>query len=511
MATYVLRGSISKNPIVPYALAATATVIALGLRVWLTPFLGDRNLYHTAWAAVAFSAWYCGVGPSILSIVTSLFGVWYLFLSGDHPGLMLDEAQISGMIGFALLGGVIVAFGQSTRRWREKKNLTEQSLRESEARLKELNQSMELAIAQRTAELEQRAEQIMEQARFLDLANDAIFVRGADDRISYWNQGAERLYGWSKEEAIGRFTHELLQTVFPVPFSEIVKTERWQGELVQLRRDGSKITVASRWTTLRDSKGEFAGWLEIGTDITARKRAEEAARCLSGRILTLQDDERRRIARELHDSLGQYLVSVKVNLDLLSNTINDPRQSAFLAECLSSVDQCLTETRTISHLLHPPLLDEAGFASAARWYVDGFAQRSALHLDLDFPPVIERLDRDVETALFRVLQEALTNVHRHSGGSTVHIALRLDDHRVRLRITDNGRGIPPEQLRSLREDDSAAGVGLAGMRQRMLELGGSLEIEPAFPGTTISVTIPLQDRAKQSLAREDADTGASAA
>src|SRR5205085_3445263 len=125
--------------------------------------------------------------------------------------------------------------------------------------------------------------------------------------VSYWNEGAERLYGWSKQEALGRTTDELLHTIFPVPISEIKKTERWQGELLQVKRDGSRITVASRWTTLRHADGAFAGWLEINTDITLRKRAEDAARRLSGRILSLQDDERRRIARELHDSLGQYL------------------------------------------------------------------------------------------------------------------------------------------------------------------------------------------------------------
>ena len=137
-------------------------------------------------------------------------------------------------------------------------------------------------------------------------------------------------------------------------------------------------------------------------------------------------------------------------------------------------------------MLHPPLLDEAGFESAARWYIDGFGQRSGFQVDVDFPKPMERLDRDVETALFRALQEALTNVHRHSGGSKVEIELKLDEDTVQLRVTDNGRGIPADRLRSLQEDDSAAGVGLAGMRQRMRELGGTLQIRSAEPGTTIA-------------------------
>src|SRR5215469_5644517 len=139
--------------------------------------------------------------------------------------------------------------------------------------------------------------------------------------------------------------------------SESFRLDRWEGELRHRRRDGAQITVASRWTTLKDHNGKPVGWLEINTDITARKRAEEAARSLSGRILTLQDDERRRIARGLHDSLGQYLAALKMNLDLLSRS--DYGNAALAAESAGIVDKCLTETRTISYLLHPPMLDEA--------------------------------------------------------------------------------------------------------------------------------------------------------
>ena len=479
------------------------------LRIWLTPFLGHQNLYHTAWAAVAFSAWYCGLGPSILTTLTTVIGLWFWTDSAD-PARILGRTEIAGIIGFVLFSGIIIAFGESTRRSRARKELIEHSLRESRSQLIQLNQNMQREIEQRTAELERRTTQTVEQAKLIDLANDAIFVRTSSGHISYWNQGAERLYGWSKEESVGRRALDLVHTVFPVPLSEMAKTERWEGELIQFKRDGSAITVASRWTTLRDGDGQFVGWLEINTDITARKRAENAARTLSGRILSLQDDERRRIARELHDSLGQYLVSVKVNLDLLAGSGLAAVQSNLLSECLSSVNQCLNETRTISHLLHPPLLDEAGFASAARWYIDGFAQRSALHVEVDFPATMNRLDQDVETALFRALQEALTNVHRHSGGSFVRIVLTLDDLQVQMQITDNGTGIPPERLRSLQHDDAAAGVGLAGMRQRMRELGGSLEIAPAFPGTSITLTIPFHGRASKSSGAAVTDAGGAA-
>jgi PAS domain S-box-containing protein len=472
-----------------YGLALLAAVFSVALRIWLMPLLGDRTPYIASLAVLVFATRYLGLGPAILTAATSMFGIWFWILAPNHSPL--DRSEVFGAIAFLILSGVIIAFGEATRRSKSEQAKTEQALRESEARLKLAMEGMQSKVERRTTEIEQKTAQMVEQARFLDLANDAIFVRTARDRIAYWNQGAERLYGWTKEEALGRLTHELLRTRFSGSLPDVQEMERWEGELLQVKRDGSEIIVASRWATLRDRDGNFAGWLEINTDITARRRAEDAARRLSGRILSLQDDERRRIARELHDSLGQYLVSLKVNLDLLSGTIENSRESALVAECLQAVEECLSDTRTISHLLHPPLLDEAGFASAARWYCEGFAERSGLQVDLDIPPDLERLDRDIETTLFRILQEALTNVHRHSGGSIVRITLQTDAEQVQMEISDNGKGIPEERLLRLREDDSATGVGLAGMRERVRDLGGSLTISAASPGTAITVVIPV--------------------
>ena len=178
-------------------------------------------------------------------------------------------------------------------------------------------------------------------------------------------------------------TSELLRTEFPVPLSEILRSDRWEGELHQYKRDGSLIIVASRWTTLRDSNGQPTEWLEINTDISHHKAAEQAARQLSGRILTLQDEERRRIARDLHDSLGQYLTALKITLHNLATGNGD--QETLRAECLSILEKCLAETRTISHLLHPPLLEEAGLRSALEWYVEGFSQRSGIEVSIDLP------------------------------------------------------------------------------------------------------------------------------
>ena len=495
-----------------YGLGVVTGVCIIVFRVWLTPFLGDRTPYITAFAGVMFAARYLGQGPAILTVGSSVAGIWVWVLAPNRAPL--ERSEVFGLVAFLLFSGVIIAFGEVTRRSHDKRVKTEGALRESEARLQRGIQDMQNEIERRATEIEQKTAQTMEQARFLDLANDAIFVRTARDRISYWNQGAERLYGWTKQAALGRLSHELLHSRFPMPLPEIKKTDRWEGELLQVKRDGSEITVASRWTTLRDRDGTVAGWLEINTDITARRRAEDATRRLSGRILSLQDDERRRIARELHDSLGQYLVSLKVNLDLLSDMVSDARENAIVSECLQAAQECLSETRTISHLLHPPLLDEAGFTSAARWYVEGFAERSGLHVNLDIPPDLGRLDRDVETTLFRIVQEALTNVHRHSGGSMVCITLQVDAEQVLLEIADNGKGIPEELLRRLREDDSATGVGLAGMRERVRELGGSFAISSATPGTTITVAIPVRqskEQARDPANSRDSTRGVSAA
>ncbi len=244
-------------------------------------------------------------------------------------------------------------------------------------------------------------ETIEAQARFLNAANDAIFVGGADERIVYWNGGAERLYGWTREEAVGKSSHELLHTEFPETFEEIARQRKeggWEGELVHRKRDGTKITVASRWTALKDAQNKFTGWLEINRDISARKRAEESLRAVSGRLLQMQEDERRHIARDLHDSLGQYLSVLKMGLDSLhaNAALAVDGASQKLAECIDLADQSLREVRTASYLLYPPMLDELGLQSAIPMYLEGFAKRSGIQTTFEIPPSFGRMHRDVE-------------------------------------------------------------------------------------------------------------------
>lgn len=386
------------------------------------------------------------------------------------------------MLGFLALCAVIIAMGDFTRRAMVKRDRVEEELRRAQLELE--NRGRE-----RTVVLEQKSKEAAEQAAMLNLANDAIFVRTAADTISYWNEGAERLYGWTRAEALGRSPHELLRTEFPIPLEDIKIRDTWEGELRQIKRDGAQIVLASRWRTLRDSERNAVGWLEINTDITSRKRAEEAARRLSGRILTLQDEERRRIARGLHDSLGQYLVALKMDLERLP--VSSREQRELVSDCCDIVNKCLTDVRTVSHLLHPPLLDESGIASAVRWYVDEFSRRSGIAVNLDISPERMRLPSVTEIALFRAIQESLTNVHRHSGASSVHIRLALDREQVHLDIRDDGKGIPQEQLTRFMEGTAKTGVGLAGMRERVRELDGVLEIRSGSTGTTLIIVVPV--------------------
>ncbi len=230
--------------------------------------------------------------------------------------------------------------------------------------------------------------------------------------------------------------------------------------------------------------------------VVARSRAELAQRALSAKVLTLQDEERRKFARELHDSVGQQLVAMKMAISVLQSKL--PGDNS-VQDCLRLLDDSIAETRTISHLLHPPLLDEAGLNSASRWFVEGFGKRSGIDVDLDIQDGAGRLPEPTELVLFRVLQESLTNVHRHSGAKRADVSLKTAGNQVILRVRDYGKGLPPAVLQSLREDGSGGGVGVAGMTERMREIGGRLEINSSATGTEIVARVPFRKRPAQQV------------
>ncbi|HZR33516.1 MAG TPA: MHYT domain-containing protein [Terriglobales bacterium] len=221
--------------------------------------------------------------------------------------------------------------------------------------------------------------------------------------------------------------------------------------------------------------------------------AEASLHQLSADLLHTQDEERRRIARELHETAAQTLVALKMNLAKISRSecVRDPNTNSALAESIALAEECMKEIRTLSYLLHPPLLDEAGLGPALRWYATGFAERSGIAADLNLPPDLSRLPEEVETAIFRIVQEALTNIHRHSGSATATIALRQDVDHVELEVKDQGRGMGAVEVKKGAESPVTVGVGIAGMRERVNQLGGRLDIRSDKYGTTIKVTLPM--------------------
>ncbi len=233
----------------------------------------------------------------------------------------------------------------------------------------------------------------------------------------------------------------------------------------------------------------------LQTEIADRKGKEELLRQLSGHLMTAQDQERRRIARELHDNSGQTLAAIAVNLSRIENLVPDAplKVRNLVADTAAMAEQTSREIRTISYLLHPPLLEEAGLLSAIGWLANGFTQRSGIRTEVDAPAEFERLPSDIEVTLFRIVQETLTNVARHSGSKTAFIKLTRQPGEIVLQVRDEGTGIPPEKLEKVHGNVSALGVGVAGVWERVRQFGGALEINSNSRGTTVMVVVPLPE------------------
>jgi len=458
------------------------------------------------WAAIRFRS----AGAASANVVAAAFAIWR---TAHGSGPFVNHAPLRNaellqfFIAVTSLTGLMVAAVISERRQikqafeANEKLLT--ALGEAQSALAEAHHELENRVRERTAELNRRNELVAEQAELLDLASDAILVRTPEGRITYWNRGAERLYGWTRDEVIGATVHEILRTEFPVPIGTIqetiVRTGSWEGELSHLKRDGNRITVGSRWSLWSNKEGKILGFLELNSDVTLRKRAEQSLRELSGKLLTMQDEERRRIARELHDSAGQMVAALSMNLAAIENDYSQlgPRAQNACSESIQLVQQMSSEIRTISHLLHPPLLDEAGLPSALGWYVDGFSDRSKIAVSLDLSPDLGRLSPEVETAIFRIVQECLTNIHRHSQSATAAIRIARNGRTLELEVRDQGQGIPMENIESTLQE--RAGVGVQGMRERVARLGGQFEIRSSKNGTVVRANLPLPSLGSQGV------------
>jgi len=256
----------------------------------------------------------------------------------------------------------------------------------------------------------------------------------------------------------------------------------------------AKIELDGLIRQLRDANERLAAsTMHAHTLVAEAKEREEAYRRLSGRLLELQDEERRRLADDLHDSMGQRLAALVMNLDLLQSDeeVLAPRSRRALVEGRSLAEQCVKDVRTLAYLLYPPLFDEMGLVKAVRWYVDGFVKRSRIHVVLNMGE-IGRLPRPVEMALFRIVQESLTNVHRHASASIASIHLANTGETVTLDIQDRGHGLREgltKQNDALVSD--TLGVGIQGMRERIRQLAGTFEVEFTDKGTTVRVSVPV--------------------
>jgi len=490
-----------ENPAVRYGLAVVVVAVALWLRHVLAPWLGPYYPYHTVWVAVILSAWYLGLGPSITTVLVAVVGVLYWFIPPFATFSLLTERSrndVAGMLLFVLISALVIALGERNRR-------TKAKLLETEFRFRRLIDSNIIPI-------------VCANLNGITEANDAFLAMIGSTR----DELKEGKIDWVKmtpPEHVAKDIHglqQLEQWGFCTPFEKeyvlpdgkrvpsligavAVKQSplEWLCFLVDLsdlKRTEAELREAQQTleTKVAHRTAELAETVTVlQSEIAVRQKTEQELRELSARLLRLQDEERRRIARDLHDSTGQTLTALKLSLASAKNLVGDNDSiSMFLEDINVLTDQALNEIRATSHLLHPPLLDEAGFSSAARWYIDEFGRRSgiAVNVELGADP---NVTKEAELVLFRVLQESLTNVLRHSGSKRVDVISGRDDENAFLSIRDYGRGIPSKKLENFRQTAAGVGVGLGGMKQRVRELGGHLTVESNGSGTSVRASLPL--------------------
>ena len=373
-------------------------------------------------------------------------------------------------------------------------------------------------------------------ASIIDSSDDAIVSKTLEGIITSWNRGAERLFGYTAKEAIGQPISMIIPLDRRDEETQILGRLR-QGEridhfdTVRVRKDGTKLDISLTISPVRDAAGRIIGASKIARDITGRKRIErelneseqrfrtladaldtqvqfrtqelqrrnaeimqqsDQLRDLSGRLMSAQDEERRRIARDLHDSAGQNLAALAMTVARIEDEAKrDPaRLRETVKEARDLIEGLTREIRTTSYLLHPPMLDEMGLASALGWYLEGLQQRSGLIIELNIPSDFGRLAPDVELAIFRLVQECLTNIHRHSGSKTAVIRIIRGPDKIYAEVQDHGKGMSPERFAEVQSQGAGVGVGIRGMRERVRQAHGELTVDSNALGTKITATFP---------------------
>ena len=371
----------------------------------------------------------------------------------------------------------------------------------------------------RTRQVEQALRESEQQMRFcLDAANLGTWHWNISDGTVRWSENMERIHGQQPGSFQGNFDdflnaihREDVERVKHNVQQALQGDGKYHVEYRQMKSDGSFGWMEANGQVIYDSSNHPVSMRGVCWDISERKsaeravreaheqletkvkertaelnRAQERLRMLSAKLLRMQDDERRRIARELHDTAGQTLIALNLTLVPLEDELlkGNPELAKQITASLGLVDELSRELRTMSHLLHPPLLDEAGLLSAVRWYVEGFAERSKIAVDLQLDSSVGRLPAELETAIFRIVQECLTNIHRHSASKSAGIIINRDSHEIRVEISDQGHGMPMPITR--------AGVGIQGMRERVRQLDGHLEIVSGTQGTLVTAIFPAK-------------------
>jgi PAS domain S-box-containing protein len=331
----------------------------------------------------------------------------------------------------------------------------------------------------------------------IDAIPQQIWSGPPDGTLDYCNERWRSYIGLGLEELQGEGWQSMLHPedrgrVLKAWHKSVAEGTPYEQEERHRGVDGTYRWFLSRGIPLRDAEGRVVRWYGTNTDIEDRKRAEEELRRVSGQLLRLQDEERRGIARDLHDSTGQDLVALATMLGQVRRSIpSSARKSRnLLSECKALADRCIREVRTLSYVLHPPVLDEAGLGDAIRDYVHGFTERSGIRVELDLSPRLARMAREVELVVFRVVQESLTNIQRHSG--SLQAKIRIDHNsNLTMEISDRGRGVPASASSEKKALRFKIGVGIRSMQERVQLIGGQLDIDSTSRGTTVRVKIPF--------------------
>jgi PAS domain S-box-containing protein len=352
------------------------------------------------------------------------------------------------------------------------------------------------------------------QLPFLEAVKAAIIVTDQSGIITYWNPFAQELYGWPSKEVLGRNILEITvgagtEQDAREHLSALSDGKCWSGEFQVRCKNGEFLTALVTLSPMLDDSGVAIGIVGISQDLSNRKQAEaelqnahaelekrvrertaelassnQSLQRLSGQLIRAQDDERRRIARELHDSTGQVLAALSMTLSQMQKDSSAANARKF-EECRDLIASAASEIRNLSYLLHPPLIDEVGLASAVAEYVQGFQKRSGLAVQFEISRDVGRLDGNREITLFRIIQESLGNIHRHSGSSTAAVKIFCRENEIVLEIRDQGRGLPGSS-----DGQSNAGVGIKGMQERLRPFGGTLRITSDGTGTLVQVVLP---------------------